>query len=69
MGTSYNADKEEFYEYGKLSSASNIQINNDEVLSDGRRYAIWTSRDVNGTGDYNHYGYAMLDEPNRPNHS
>ncbi len=29
LGTSYNADKEEFYEYGKLSSASNIQINND----------------------------------------
>ena len=67
LGTSYNADKGEFYEYGKLSSASNIQID-DKVQSDGSQCAIWTSHDVNGTGDYNHYGYAVPVD-NRPNHS
>ena len=67
LGTSYNVDKEEFYEYGKLSNASNIQIN-DTALPDGSQYAIWTSHDVNGTGDYNHYGYAVPVD-NRPNHS
>lgn len=68
LGTSYNVDKEEFYEYGKLSNASNIQIN-DTALPDGSKYAIWTSHDVNGTGYYNHYGYAVLDDAHRPNHS
>lgn len=68
LGTSYNADKGEFYEYGKLSNASDIHISN-EVQSDGSQCAIWTSHDVNGTGDYNHYGYAVLDDGNRPNHS
>ena len=68
LGTSYDEGSGNFYESGKLSSASNIQINNDEVLPDGSQYAIWTSHDVNGTGDYNHYGYAVPVD-NRPNHS
>ena len=68
LGTSYNQDKGDFYEYGKLSNASDIMISN-EVQSDGSRCAIWTSHDVNGSGDYNHYGYAVLDDKNRPNHS
>lgn len=68
LGTSYDEGSGNFYESGKLSSASSIQINNDEVLPDGSQYAIWTSHDVNGTGDYNHYGYAVPVD-NRPNHS
>lgn len=67
LGTSYNKDKGEFYEYGKLSKASDIRIDKD-VLSDGTQYATWISHDVNGSGDYTHYGFAKAVD-NRPNHS
>ena len=45
----------------------NITLGAD--AGNGRQYAVWTSEDVNGTGHYSHYGYAVLDDQNRPNHS
>ena len=67
LGTSYNEDEKKFYEYGKLSEAYDIQIA-PEVLSDGTQYATWISHDVNGSGDYTHYGFAKAVD-GRPNHS
>lgn len=67
LGTSYDEDSGHFYETGKLSEASDIRID-DEVLSDGTQYATWISHDVNGSGDYTHYGFAKAVD-GRPNHS
>lgn len=67
LGTSYDEDSGNFYETGKLSKASDIRIDKD-VLSDGTQYATWISHDVNGSGDYTHYGFAKAVD-NRPNHS
>lgn len=66
-GSSLNTDTDIYYEYHKASAVGNITLGAD--AGNGRQYAVWTSEDVNGTGHYSHYGYAVLDDANRPNHS
>ena len=66
-GSSLNTDTGIYYEYHKASAVGNITLGDD--AGRGRQYAVWTSEDVNGTGHYSHYGYAVLDDANRPNHS
>lgn len=66
-GSSLNTATGIYYEYHKESAVGNITLGAD--AGNGRQYAVWTSEDVNGTGHYSHYGYAVLDDQNRPNHS
>lgn len=66
-GSSLNTDTGIYYEYHKASAVGDIKLGAD--AGNGRQYAVWTSEDVNGTGHYSHYGYAVLDDANRPNHS
>lgn len=66
-GSSLNTETGVYYEYHKASAVGNITLGDD--AGNGRQYAVWTSEDVNGTGHYSHYGYAVLDDANRPNHS
>lgn len=66
-GSSLNTATDTYYEYHKASAVGNITLGAD--AGNGRQYAVWTSEDVNGTGHYSHYGYAVLDDQNRPNHS
>lgn len=66
-GSSYNTATGKFYEYGKNIQAENIQINyNLGNATDGYQ-ATWQSKE--GTTKYMHYGYAINDQPNKPNHS
>ena len=67
LGTSYDEYSGKFYETGKLSNASDIRIDS-AMQPDGTQYATWISHDVNGSGDYTHYGFAKAVD-NRPNHS
>lgn len=70
QGSSYYKDKDIFYENSKpVSFVDSVNIGSEE--SPGKWYATWGSTDggAAATGHYTHYGYAMLDEPNRPNHS
>ena len=66
-GSSLNTATGIYYEYHKASAVGNITLGAD--AGNGRQYAVWTSEDVNGTGHYSHYGYAVLDDANSPNHS
>ena len=66
-GSSLNTATGVYYEYHKASAVGNITLGAD--AGNGRQYAVWTSEDVNGTGHYSHYGYAVLDDANHPNHS
>ena len=66
-GSSLNTDTGIYYEFHKESAVGKITLGGD--AGNGRYYAVWNSNDVNGTGNYNHYGYAVLDDANRPNHS
>ena len=67
-GSSLDTKTGNYYEYNKKSGLGKINIIGSQ-LSDGRYQAEWTSTDINGTGKYQHYGYAINDQPNKPNHS
>ena len=69
-GSSYNADKGQFYENSKpVSFVDSVNLGNE--ASPGKWYATWGSTDggTAATGHYTHYGYAVLDDEGRPNHS
>lgn len=65
--SSYNQENGTFYENGKESKIDNVDIGSK--VDENKYYATWGSDDVNGTGYYKHYGWAVLDDVNRPNHS
>lgn len=65
---SYNDKTGTFYEAGKGSQIENVHIY-DMTFAGGKSKATWQSIDINGTGTYNHYGYAYPADANRPNHS
>lgn len=66
-GSSLDTTTGNYYEYHKKSAVGTIALGAD--AGNGKQYATWTSEDINGTGTYHHYGYAKLDDVNRPNHS
>ena len=63
----YNTETDTFYENGKASKIDSVQVS--DTKGQYGYYATWGSTDVNGTGYYKHYGWAVLDDANRPNHS
>lgn len=65
-GSSYNKSTGKFYETGKQVYASDIKISEiyDSDVPDYQ--ATWKSTDGY---TYQHYGYAINDQPNKPNHS
>lgn len=68
-GSSYDAEHNLFYEDSKPGSTidpSSVKIGG--YADDSYQYATWISHDVNGSGDYTHYGFAKAVD-NRPNHS
>lgn len=65
--SSYNTETDTFYENGKASKIDSVQVS--DTKGQYGYYATWGSTDVNGTGYYKHYGWAVLDDANRPNHS
>lgn len=68
-GSSYDAEHNLFYENSKPGSTINpnsVQIG--DYADYPYQYATWVSGDVNGTGNYTHYGYAKAVD-GRPNHS
>ncbi|SCJ24163.1 Uncharacterised protein [uncultured Eubacterium sp.] len=65
--SSYNDTTKTFMENKKASKIDSIEILSP--AGNGRYYAVWGSDDVNKTGYYKHYGWAVLDDKNRPNHS
>ena len=52
--------------YSKVDSDT-IKIGDN--ADDGYQYATWVSIDSNSGIRYTHYGYAVLDDGSRPNHS
>lgn len=65
-GSSYDQKTKKFYETGKTVSATDINIS-DNYNPDIQGYeATWQSTDGK---TYHHYGYAINDQPNKPNHS
>lgn len=66
-GSSLNDETGVIYEYHKNTAVGNITLGVDVPGTTNKQYAVWTSTDVNGTGVYKHYGYAVADS--RPNHS
>ena len=66
-GSSYNATTDKFYEYGKNIQAENIKINYSIGDATNGYEATWESHEAGLT--YKHYGYAINDQPNKPNHS
>ena len=69
-GSSYDEKSGLFYEVGKPGSKvdpGSVNISGTPGPKGGF-YATWVSNDANGTGDYQHYGYAVPVD-NRPNHS
>ena len=69
-GSSYNDKTKQFYENSKPVSFVD-SVNLGSQASPGKWYATWGSTDGSSaaTGHYTHYGYAVLDDDNRPNHS
>lgn len=68
-GSSYDDVHNLFYENSKPGSTidpNSVHIGGD--AGDSYQYATWISHDVNGSGDYTHYGFAKAVD-NRPNHS
>lgn len=69
-GSSYNDKTKQFYENSKpVSFVDSVNLGTE--AEPGKWYATWGSTDGSSatTGHYTHYGFAKLDEPNRPNHS
>lgn len=67
-GSSLDTKTNSYYEYNKKSGLGKIEALGPQE-SNGYIPATWTSSDINGTGKYTHYGYAINDQPNKPNHS
>lgn len=65
-GSSYDQKTKKFYETGKQVSASDIKFSEIYGQSVQGYEATWKSTDGN---TYQHYGYAINDQPNKPNHS
>lgn len=65
--SSYNTSTGTFYENGKASEIDSVNVT--DTKGTYGYYATWGSNDINGTGHYRHYGWAVLDDENRPNHS
>lgn len=69
-GSSYNVEKGQFFENSKPASlVDSVYLGSSAGFN--KWYATWSSTDGGpaATGRYNHYGYAVLDDANRPNHS
>ena len=69
-GASYDKNSGKFYEYGKQVSTTKPDISNiSKIFVDGKTgyQATWKSTD--GVRNYQHFGYAINDKPDRPNHS
>lgn len=69
-GSSYSQESGLFYEVNKPGSkvdSDTIKIGDN--ADDGYQYATWVSIDSNSGIRYTHYGYAVLDDGSRPNHS
>ena len=67
-GSSYNV--KDFFENSKPASlVDSVHLGSPAGVN--KWYATWSSTDggAAATGRYNHYGYAVLDDANRPNHS
>ena len=67
-GSSYNG--KDFFENSKPASlVDSVHLGSPAGVN--KWYATWSSTDggAAATGRYNHYGYAVLDDVNRPNHS
>ena len=62
----YDQKTKKFYETGKQVSATDIKISEIYEHSVQGYEATWKSTDGN---TYQHYGYAINDQPNKPNHS
>lgn len=65
-GSSYDQKTKKFYETGKQVSATDIKISDKYQQSVQGYEATWKSTDGH---TYQHYGYAINDQPNKPNHS
>lgn len=65
-GSSYDKNTDKFYETGKQVSASDINISTIYTSQVQGYEATWKSIDGK---TYQHYGYAINDQPNKPNHS
>lgn len=65
-GSSYNKDTDKFYETGKEVFATDIKISKYFDSSVNGYPATWKSTDGQV---YQHYGYAINDQPQKPNHS
>lgn len=65
-GSSYDQKDKKFYETGKQVSATDIKISDKYEQSVQGYEATWKSTDGN---TYQHYGYAINDQSNKPNHS
>lgn len=65
-GSSYDKNTDKFYETGKQVSTSDIKIS-DKYQQSVQGYEVtWKSTDGH---TYQHYGYAINDQPDKPNHS
>lgn len=68
LGSSLDTKTNTYYEYNKKSGLGIItELGPQE--SNGYIPVTWHSTDIQGTGEYTHYGYAINDQPNKPNHS
>lgn len=67
-GSSLDTKTNNYYEYNKKSGLGEIDSLGPQE-SNGYIPVTWTSTDIDGTGEYTHYGYAINDQPNKPNHS
>lgn len=65
-GSSYDQKAKKFYETGKQVSATDINISTIYEPTVQGYEATWKSTDGY---TYQHYGYAINDQPNKPNHS
>lgn len=65
-GSSYDQKTKKFYETGKQVYATDINISTIYEPTVQGYQATWKSTDGN---TYQHYGYAINDQPNKPNHS
>lgn len=69
-GSSYDEGTDKFYEFNKPAvSFTDPNVSNviDSSVPNGYQ-ATWNSTDTNGDV-YHHYGYAINDQPDKPNHS
>lgn len=69
LGSSLDTKTNTYYEYNKKSGVGNYKKVGPQE-SNGYIPSTWTSTDINHPENkYTHYGYAINDQPNKPNHS